>query len=206
MIKNFILMCLGPFIVAFSYNYFDNLIVEIIICSLGFGLMFRVYGNMLTKPLLKRINSLNMYSYIDKCFLQAIEEGFNDNSFILSKNDLNEHKDYIDLYRINHGSIVYKIEYEVDEDSTFYKCKFVKVYDMNEKEWIDEQYKTMHLFRSINNLNYIHSAFFNKKEITVEFNNKKYSCIVTSFMLVNEYDENGDMMMEIDLLIIKEID
>lgn len=206
MIKNFILMCLGAFIVSFSNNHVDNLIVEIIICSLGFGLMFHGYGNMLTKPLLKRINSLNIYSYIDKNFLQAIEKGFEDTSFIFSKNELNEHKDYIDLYRRNHGSIVYKIEYEVDEDSTFiYNCKFVKAYDMNEKEWIDEQYKTIHLFRRINNLNYIHRAFENKKEIEVEFINKKYSCIVTSFSLVDEYDEDGNKMMEIDLIIVKEI-
>ena len=207
MIKNFILMCLGAFIVAFSDNHVDNWIVEIIICSLGFGLMLHGYGNMLTKPLLKRINSLNIYSYIDKNFLQAIEKGFEDTSFILSENELNENKDYIDLYRRKHGSIVYKIEYEVDEDSTFiYKCKFVKVYDMNEKEWIDEQRKTMHLFRSINNLNYINRAFFNKKEITVEFNNKKYSCIVTAFSIVDEYSEDGYKMMEIDLIIVKEID
>ena len=77
---------------------------------------------------------------------------------------------------------------------------------MKEKEWIDEQYKTMHLFRNINNLNYINRAFFTKKEITVEFNNKKYSCYVTSFSLVDEYDEDGDKMLEIDLIIVKEID
>lgn len=207
MIKNFILMCLGAFIVSFSDNNVDNLIVEIIICSLGYGLIFNGYGNMITKPLIKRINKLNLHHYIDKYFLQAIEEGFNDTSFIFSKNELNEHKDYIDLYRRKHGSIVYKIEYEVDEDDNyFYKCKFVKVYDMNEKEWIDEQCKTIHLFRSINILNYIHRAFENKKKITVEFNNKKYSCIVTSFSIVDEYSEDGYKMMEIDLLILKEID
>lgn len=206
MIKNFILMCLGAFIVAFADNHVDNLIVEIILFSLGFGLMFRGYGNMLTKSLLKRINSLNIYSYIDKYFLQAIEEGFNNNSFILSKNDLNENKYYIDLYRRKHGSIVYKIEYEADEDSTFYNCKFVKAYDLKEKEWIDEQSKTMHLFRSINNLNYIRTAFFTKQEIPVEFKNKKYSCIVTSFSFEVEYDEDGNKMMEIEFEIIKEID
>lgn len=134
MIKNFILMCLGAFIVAFYNNYVDNSIVKIIICSLGFGLIFSGYGNMLTKPLLKRINSLNLHSWIDKYFLQAIEEGFEDNSFVLSEKEINEHKDYIDLYRRKHGSIVYKIEYEVDEDDNyFYKCKFVKAYDMKEK-------------------------------------------------------------------------
>ena len=204
MIKNFILICLGAFIVAFSDNHFDNLIVKIIIIGLGFGLIFNRYGNIVSKPLLKRINKLNLYHYIDKNFLQAIEEGFEDTSFILSENELNDHKDYIDLYRRKHGSIVYKIEYKVDEDSTFiYNCKFVKAYDMNEKEWIDEQRKTMHLFRNINNLNYINRAFFTNKEIPVEFNNKKYSCIVTSFSLVDEYDEDRDKMMEIDLIIVK---
>ena len=207
MIKNFILMCLGAFIVAFSDNHVDNLIVEIIICSLGFGLILNGYGNMLTKPLLKRINSLNNYSYIDKYFLQAIEEGFEDTSFILSENELNEHKDYIDLYRRKHGSIVYKIEYELDEDDNyFYKCKFVKAYDLNEKEWIDEENKTIHLFRKRNNLNYIQRAFLNKKEITVEFNNKKYLCYVTLIELADEYDEDTNKMMEIEFTIIKEID
>ena len=211
MIKNFILMCLGAFIVAFSDNYFDNLIVEIIICSLGFALIFRGYGNMLTKPLLKRINKLNLYHYIDKNFLQAIVEGFEDHSFILSENELKENKDYIDLYRRKHGSIVYKIEYEieheVDEDSTFiYNCKFVKAYDMNEKEWIDEENKTIHLFRNRNYLHYVKRVVKENKETEVEFNNKKYLCYVTSCWLVDEYDENGDMMMKIDLHIIKEID
>lgn len=209
MIKNFILMCLGAFIVTFSYNYFDNIIINIIISALGFGLIFRGYGNMLTKPLLKRIKALNFHNEIDKYFLQGIEEGFEDTSFTLHEKEINEHKDYIDLYRRNHGSIVYKIEYEVDEDDNyFYKCKFVKAYDMNEKEWIDEQYKYIHLFRHRKStfVNSCIRALIEKKETEVEFNNKKYLCYVTSFMLVNEYDENGDMMMEIDLHIIKEID
>lgn len=207
MIKNFILMCLGAFIVSFSDNHFDNKFIEIIIIGLGFGLIFRGYGNMLTKPLLKRINKLNLYHYIDKNFLQAIEKGFEDTSFTFHENELNENKEYIDLYRRKHGSIVYKIEYEVDEDDTcFYNCKFVKVYDMNEKEWIDEQRKTIHLFRNRNYLRYTQRAFLEQKEIEVEFNNNKYLCIVTSFKLVDEYDEDENMMMEIDLLIVKEID
>ena len=76
---------------------------------------------------------------------------------------------------------------------------------MNEKEWIDEQYKCIHLFRNRNYLHYVKRAFLEQKETEVEFNNKKYSCIVTAFKLVDEYDENGDMMMEIDLHIVKEI-
>lgn len=206
MIKNFILMCLGAFIISFTYNYFDNLIVEIIICSLGLALMFHGYGNIVSRPLLKRINSLNIYSYIHESFLQAIEEGFEDTSFVLSENDLNENKDYIDLYRRKHGSIVYKIEYEVDEDiNWFYNCKFVKAYDLNEKEWIDEENKTIHLFRNRNYLHYVQRLVKENKETEVEFNNKKYLCYVTSCWLVDEYDENGDMMMKIDLHIIKEI-
>lgn len=206
MIKNFILILLGAFIISFSYNYFDNIVVNIILSTLGLALMFHGYGNILTKPLLKRINSLNIHSYIDKYFLQAIEKGFEETSFILSEKELKENKDYIDLYRRKHGSIVYKIEYKVDEDDNyFYNCKFVKAYDMNEKEYIDEQYKYIHLFRNINYLHYVKRAFSEQKEIEVEFNNKKYSCIVTAFKLVDEYDENGDMMMEIDLHIVKEI-
>ena len=207
MIKNFILMCLGLFIVAFYDNHFDNSIVNIIISALGYGLIFCGYGNILTKPLLKRNKALNFNNEIDKYFLQAIEEGFEDNSFILSENELKEHKEYIDLYRRKHGSIVYKIEYEVDEDDTcFYKCKFVKAYDMKEKEWVDEENKTIHLFRNRNYLHYVQRVVNEKKETEVEFNNKKYLCYVTSFWLVDEYDENGDMMMEIEFEIIKEID
>ena len=206
MIKNFILMCLGAFIVAFS-DHVDNFIVNIIIFALGFGLIFRGYVNILTKHLLKRINALNINHYIDKNFLQAIEEGFEDTSFVLHEHEIKENKDYIDLYRRNHGSIVYKIEYEVDEDCAwFYNCKFVKAYDMKEKEWIDDENKTIHLFRNRNHINYIQRAFLNKQEVPVEFNNKKYSCIVTSFSLVDEYDEDGDKMLEIEFEIIKEID
>ena len=208
MIKNFILILLGAFIVSFSDNHFDNKFIEIIIIGLGFVLIFRGYGNILTKPLFKRINKLNLYHYIDKNFLQAIEEGFEDNSFILNENELKEHKDYIDLYRRKHGSIVYKIEYELDKDDIcFYKCRFVKAYDMNEKEWIDEENKTIHLFRNRRNyLYYVQRAVKENKETEVEFNNKKYLCYVTSIELVDEYDENGDMMMKLDLLIVKEID
>ena len=205
MIKNFIFICLGAFIVGFA-DHFDNLIVNIIISALGYVLIFRGYGNILTKPLLKRIKSLNFHNEIDNYFLQAIEEGFSDYSFILNENEINEHKDYIYLYRRKYGSIVYTIEYKLDKDiNWFYNCKFVKVYDMNEKEWIDEEYKTIHLFRNRNYLHYVKRAFLEQKETEVEFNNKKYSCIVTAFKLVDEYDENGDMMMEIDLHIIKEI-
>ena len=205
MIKNFIFICLGAFIVGFA-DHFDNLIVNIIISALGYVLIFRGYGNILTKPLLKRIKSLNFHNEIDNYFLQAIEEGFSDYSFILNENEINEHKDYIYLYRRKYGSIVYTIEYKLDKDiNWFYNCKFVKVYDMNEKEWIDEEYKSIHLFRNRNYLHYVKRAFLEQKETEVEFNNKKYSCIVTAFKLVDEYDENGDMMMEIDLHIIKEI-
>ena len=207
MIKNFILICLGAFIVSFYDNHFDNSIVNIIISALGYGLIFYGYGNILTKPLLKRINSIKINHDIDKYFLQAIEKGFNETSFVLHENEIKEHKDYIDLYRRKYGSIVYKIEYEVDKDCAwFYNCKFVKAYDMNEKELIDEENKTIHLFRNRNYLHYVQRVVKENKETEVEFNNKKYLCYVTSCWLVDEYDENGDMMMEIDLHIIKEID
>ena len=207
MIKNFILICLGAFIVSFYDNHFDNSIVNIIIIALGYGLIFYGYGNILTKPLLKRINSIKINHDIDKYFLQAIEKGFNETSFVLHENEIKEHKDYIDLYRRKYGSIVYKIEYEVDEDDHyFYNCKFVKAYDMNEKEWIDEENKTIHLFRNRNYLHYVQRVVKENKETEVEFNNKKYLCYVTSYLLVDEYDENGDMMMKIELHIIKEID
>lgn len=204
--KYFILLCLGAFIIGLD-NHIDNKFIEIIILVIGLGFYYCGAQNIAAKPLLKRINSLNIYSCIDKYFLQAIEEGFEDTSFTLHENEIKEHKDYIDLYRRKHGSIVYKIEYEVDEVCAwFYKCKFVKAYDLNEKELVDEENKTIHLFRNRNYLHYVKRAFIEKKETEVEFKNKKYSCIVTAFKLVDEYDENGDMMMKIDLHIIKEID
>ena len=207
MIKNFIFICLGAFIVSFFDNHFDNSIVNIIISALGYVLIFRGYGIILTKPLLKRIKALNFHNEIDNYFLQAIEEGFEDNSFILHEDELKEHKEFIYLYRRKHGSIVYTIEYELDKDiNWFYNCKFVKAYDLNEKEWIDEENKTIHLFRNRDYLYYVQRVVKENKETEVEFNNKKYLCYVTSFWLVDEYDENGDMMMEIELHIVKEID
>ena len=204
MIKNFILICLGAFIVGFA-DHFDNSIVNIIISALGYGLIFCGYGNILTKPLLKRIKALNFHNEIDNYFLQAIEEGFEDNSFILHKNEIKENKEYIDLYRRKHGSIVYKIEYNLEIKNHIHECKFVKAYDINEKEWIDEENKTIHLFRNRNYLHYVQRVVKENKEIEVEFKNKKYLCYVTSCWLVDEYDKNGNMMMKIDLHIIKEI-
>ena len=205
--KYFILMCLGLFIISFSYNHFYNNVVNIIISALGYGLIFYGYGNILTKPLLKKIKALNLHNEISNYFLQSIEEDFSDHLFILNENEIKENKEYIDLYRKKHRSIVYKIEYELDKDDTcFYKCKFVKAYDMKEKEWLDDENKTIHLFINRNHLHYTQRAFFNKQEIPVEFNNKKYSCYVTSIMLTDEYDENADMMMEIEFAIVKEID
>lgn len=204
--KYFILLCLGAFLLGLD-NHIDNKFIEIIICVIG--LYFYYYGahNLAAKPLLKRIKAITFYNEIDNYYLKALEDDFSTYSFTLDEDELNENKDYIDLYRRKDGSIVYKIEYEVDEDCAwFYNCKFVKAYDMNEKEWIDEQYKHIHLFRNINYLRYTQKAFLEQKETEVEFNNKKYLCIVTSFKLVDEYDEHGDMMMEIDLVIIKEID
>lgn len=207
MIKNFILMCLGLFIIGFYYNHFYNNVVNIIISALGYGLIFYGYGNIVSKHLLKRIKALKFYNEIDNYFLQAIEKGFSDYRFELNEKEIKENKDYIDLYRKQHGRIVYKIEYELAKDDTrFYKCKFLKAYDMKEKEWIDEENKTIHLFRNRNYLRYAQRTFLERKETQVEFNNKKYLCYITSIMLVDEYDENGDMMMEIEFTIVKEID
>ena len=205
MIKNFILMCLGAFIISFFDNHFDNSIVNIIIIALGYVLIFRGYGNILTKPLLKRNEKIIFYSYIRDKYLEALESDFSTYKFYLTDDEINEHKDYIDYYRNKYGSIIYKIEYNLESKNHIHECKFVKAYDINEKEWIDEQYKCIHLFKNRNYLHYVKRAFIEKKETEVEFKNKKYSCIVTAFKLVDEYDENGDMMMEIDLHIVKEI-
>ena len=201
--KYFILLCLGAFLLGLD-NHIDNKFIEIIM--LVIGLYFYYYGanNLAAKPLLKRIKALTFYSYINNQYLKALEDDFSTYSFTLDEDELKENKEYIDFYRKQHGSIVYKIKYELESNDCEYECKFVKAYDMNEKEWIDEQYKHIHLFRNINYLRYTQKAFLEQKETEVEFNNKKYLCIVTSFKLVDEYDENGDMMMEIDLVIIKE--
>lgn len=206
MIKNFILMCLGAFIVGFSYNYFDNIIVNIIISALGFALIFRGYGNMISKPLLKRIKDLNFYSYIQDAYISSLENDISTYRFYMFEDELKQNKEFIDLFRRKYGSIVYKIEYSLESNNHIHECKFVKAYDMNEKEWIDEENKTIHLFRTRNNITYIQRTFLNKKEIKVEFNNKKYLCYFTSIEFVDEYDENGDMMMKLDLEIVKEID
>ena len=207
MIKNFILFCLGAFIVGFAYH-FDNLIVNIIISVLGFALIFRGYGNMLTKPLLKRIKDLNFYSYIQDLYISSLENDISTYRFYMFEDELKEYKEFIDLFRRKRGSIVYKIEYSLESNNNIHECKFVKAYDMNEKEWIDEKCKYMHLFRHRNST-FVDSCIrshFNKQEIEVEFNNKKYSCIVTAFKFTNEMNAVGDIMVELDLVIIKEID
>lgn len=207
MINNFILFCLGAFIVGFAYH-FDNLIVNIIISVLGFALIFRGYGNMLTKPLLKRIKDLNFYSYIQDLYISSLENDISTYRFYMFEDELKEYKEFIDLFRRKRGSIVYKIEYSLESNNNIHECKFVKAYDMNEKEWIDEKCKYMHLFRHRNST-FVDSCIrshFNKQEIEVEFNNKKYSCIVTAFKFTNEMNAVGDIMVELDLVIIKEID
>ena len=207
MINNFILFCLGAFIVGFAYH-FDNLIVNIIISVLGFALIFRGYGNMLTKPLLKRIKDLNFYSYIQDLYISSLENDISTYRFYMFEDELKEYKEFIDLFRRKRGSIVYKIEYSLESNNNIHECKFVKAYDMNEKEWIDEKCKYMHLFRHRNST-FVDSCIrshFNKQEIEVEFNNKKYSCIVTAFKFTNEMNAVGDIMVELDLVILKEID
>ena len=202
--KYFVLLCLGAFFLGID-DHFDNLLVNIITSIIGLSLVIYGSQNIAAKPLLKRIKSLNFHNEIDKYFLQGIEEGFSDYSFILHENEIKEYKEFIDLYRMKNGSIVYKIEYNLEIKNHIHECKFVKAYDLNEKEWIDEENKTIHLFRNRNYLHYVQRVVKENKETEVEFNNKKYLCYVTSCWLVDEYDENGDMMMKIDLHIVKEI-
>lgn len=203
--KYFILLCLGAFLLGLDNNI-DNKLIEIIMCVIGLSLVIYGTQGIASINLLKRIKALTFYSYINNQYLKALEDDFSTYSFTLDEDELKENKEYINFYRKQHGSIVYKIEYELDSKNNLHECKFVKAYDMNEKEWIDEQCKAIHLYRNINYLRYTQKAFLEQKETEVEFNNKKYLCIVTSFELVDEYDENGDMMMKIDLVIIKEID
>ena len=201
--KYFILLCLGAFLLGLDNNI-DNKFIEIIM--LVIGLSFYYYGahNLAAKPLLNRIKALTFYSYINDQYLKALEDDFSTYSFILDEDELKENKEYIDFYRKQHGSIVYKIEYELESNNNVYECKFVKAYDMNEKEWIDEKGKAMHLYRNRRFYRLYMTSFLHKKEIPVEFNDKIYFCIVTSIKCVDEIDENGDIMMDIDLVIIKE--
>ena len=202
--KYFILLCLGAFLLGLDNNI-DNKLIEIIMCAIGLSLVMYGTQNLATNPLLKRIKALTFYSYINNEYLKALESGFSTYSFTLDEDELKENKEYIDFYRKQHGSIVYKIKYELESNDCEYECKFVKAYDMNEKEWIDEQCKAMHLYRNRRFYRLYMTSFFHKKEIPIEFNNKKYSCIVTSIKFVDEIDENGDIMMDIDLVIVKEI-
>lgn len=205
--KYFILLCLGSFLIGLD-NHIDNIFIEIIILVIGLYLVFYGVQNMAAKPLLKIIKDLKFYSYIQDAYISSLENDISTYRFYMFEDELKQNKEIIDLFRRNNGSIVYKIEYILESNNNIYECRFVKAYDLKDKEYIDEQYKHMHLFRHRNST-FVDScirSFNNKQEIEVEFNNKKYSCIVTSFKFTDEMNAVGDIMVELDLVIVKEID
>lgn len=202
--KYFVLLCLGSCLLSID-DHFDNLLVNIVTGVIGLSLVIYGSQNIATKPLLKRIKDLNFYSYIQDAYISSLENDISTYRFYMFEDELKQNKEFIDLFRRKYGSIVYKIEYSLESNNYIYECKFVKAYDMNEKEWIDEKCKYMHLFRHRNST-FVDScirSFNNKQEIEVEFNNKKYSCIVTSFKFTNEMNAVGDIMVELDLVIVK---
>lgn len=159
-----------------------------------------------TKSLYNRINALILSGKIQNKFIEALEYGLDTYNFSLLAYELQENKSFIDWYRKKHGSIVYKIEYALDSDSNYYTCKFVKAYDMKDKEWIDEQYKAIHLFKHIGLFEFFNWAFLHDEEIPIEFDHKKYICRVTSLLVTDEINENNDKMMEIELYIVNKLD
>ena len=176
-----------------------------IFCLIGFSICLFIWDYLIVdKSLQDRIKALNFYSMIQQKYINAIEAGIDCYRFLLTEKELAENKEYIDFYRKKYRSIVYKIQYTLDE-SNFYKCKFIKAYDLKEKEWIDEQAKTMHLFKSITWFDIAKNSFI-KDEIPITFNDKNYICKVTSFIITDETNEDDDKMIEIDLQIIKELD
>lgn len=206
-IYDYILIGLGVFILGYS-NHFESLFTLSIMQLIGLALVIYGAQHIAVKPLHNRINALMLSGKIQNKFIEALEYGLDDYNFSLPAYELQENKEIIDWYRKKHGSIVYKIEYVLDSDydNNIYKCKFVKVYDMKDKEYIDEQYKTIHLFRHIGLFEFFQDAFMYLKEIPIEFDHKKYICRVTSLMITDEINENNDKMMEIDLIIVNELD
>lgn len=204
-IYDYILLGLGSFMLGYS-DHFESLFTSSIVGVIGLALVIYGAQHIAVKSLYDRINALIFYGKIQNKYIEALEYGFDVFNFLLSIDELQENKASIDWYRKKHGSIVYKIEYTLDSNSDFYTCKFVKAYDMKDKEWIDEQYKTIHLYRNTSLSEFFQEAFMTKKEIPIEFNNKKYLCLVTSLMITDEIDENNDFMMEIELYIVNELD
>lgn len=203
---DYILIFFGSFIIGYS-NHFESLFTTCIMWVIGLVLVIYGAQHVVTKFLYNRINTLKFYSEIQEKFINALEHKFNHCYFLLSIDELKEYKSFIELYRKKFGNIIYKIEYTLDKDiNEFYKCQFVKAYDMKDKEWIDEQYKTIHLFKHIGLFEFFNWAFLHNEEIPIEFDHKKYICKVTSLMITDEMNENNDKMMEIELDIINKLD
>lgn len=206
-IYDYILLGFGAFIIGYSVH-FESLYTSAIIGVIGLAMVIYGAQHVAVKSLYNRINALKFYSEIQEKFIGALEYGLDVYNFLLTTDELQENKSYIDWYRKKFRSIVYKIEYTLDSDSNsnYYTCKFVKAYDMKEKEWIDEQYKTIHLFKHIGLFEFFNWAFLHDEEIPIEFDNKKYICKVTSLLVTDEINENNDKMMEIELDIVNKLD
>ena len=204
-IYDYILLGFGAFIIGYS-DHFESLFESSIVSLIGLVLVIYGAQHIAIKSLYNRINALMFSGKIQNKYIEALESGLDVYNFLLTTDELQENKSYIDWYRKKHGSIVNKIEYELDSNSNYYACKFVKAYDMKDKEWIDEQYKTIHLFKNIGLLEFFQDAFIHTREIPIKFNNKKYLCQVTSLIITDEMDENNDKMIEIDLNIINKLD
>lgn len=77
---------------------------------------------------------------------------------------------------------------------------------MNEKEWLDEENKTIHLFRNKRLRRSYVTSLINQEEFQIEFKDKIYLCRVLWIHPDNVIYENDDLLMEIEFEIIKEID
>ena len=77
---------------------------------------------------------------------------------------------------------------------------------MNEKEWIDEQQKTIHLFINKRLKRLYVTSLINQEEFQIEFKDKIYLCRVLWINQDNVIYENDDLLIEIEFEIIKEID
>ena len=77
---------------------------------------------------------------------------------------------------------------------------------MNEKEWLDEENKTIHLFRNKRLRRLYVTSLINQEEFQIDFKGKIYLCRVLWINQDNVIYENDDLLMEIEFVIIKEID
>ena len=77
---------------------------------------------------------------------------------------------------------------------------------MNEKEWLDEENKTIHLFRNKRLRRLYVTSLINQEEFQIDFKGKIYLCRVLWINQDNVIYENDDLLMEIEFEIIKEID